>query len=67
MRYNKPMRTLLILLILVSCGKNDNKCVSREESIYKCKAEVVGRWYPVTASEFDLKQCERSYPVNSCY
>lgn len=67
MRYNKPMRYLLILILLASCGKPSSKCVGKEEATLRCKAEVVGRWYPVQASQFELNQCERFYPVQSCY
>jgi translation initiation factor 2 beta subunit (eIF-2beta)/eIF-5 len=67
MLYNRYMRLFLLLMFLCSCGKPNNNCIGREEAIFKCKAEVSGRWYPIQASQYELTQCERTYPTNSCY
>lgn len=58
---------LLILLLLISCGKNESKCMSREEAILRCKADLVQRYYPMNVPEYDNQTCERNYLVNACY
>jgi hypothetical protein len=57
----------MILLILLSCGKSEKRCVSIEEARLRCKADVVRDYWPGTAPESLMKQCEYYYPVEACY
>jgi hypothetical protein len=63
----KLFNTLLIILLFVSCGKPDNKCIGRQEAILRCQADVVQSYHPGVTPEFLLTQCENQHPVESCY
>jgi len=63
------MKTIFILLFLVSCGKPSEKCKSQEEMILTCQAEELsGLHFP---TDFQIRQaiivCNRTYPVKKCY
>jgi hypothetical protein len=61
------MRYVLICLILTACGQPKEKCRSAEEAQLTCKAETVGKWFPASAPEFEMRQCEIIYPNGGCY
>lgn len=58
---------LLILIFLVSCGKQDQKCMSMEEATLRCKADLIQRYYPGNVPSTENRICEMTYPVQSCY
>lgn len=64
------MRHLAIILIafsLISCGKTDKKCMSMEEAVLRCKADLIQRYWPGQVPESENRICEMTYPVQGCY
>lgn len=43
------------------------KCIWGEQKQLECKAEVIGRYLPADAPEYELKQCEIDYQKRFCY
>lgn len=63
------MKTLILLFLLVSCGKETEKCKTQEEMILRCQAEELAAVYFPTEYQLGLirTQCNRTYPSKSCY
>lgn len=61
------MRIFLLTIFLFSCGKEDTKCRSQSEMIYRCMAEATAKYYPVELPDWEKNMCERNYPVQGCY
>lgn len=57
----------LILILLISCGKRDENCISRQEAILRCQADKVQRYYPSEAPKDEMEQCKNDHLVESCY
>lgn len=58
---------VLILILLVSCGKQDQECMSMEEATLRCKADLIQEYYPGRVPDMNNRICETSYPVQGCY
>lgn len=57
------MRTILLLLVLSSCGKlRDNECRSKEHMRLECRATNQHRYGP-----YAIEMCDRSYQADRCY
>lgn len=57
------MRTILLLLILSSCGKlRDNDCRSREHMRLECRATNYNNY-----GHYAHEMCDRSYQADRCY
>lgn len=60
------MKLLILLLFVVSCGKDvDKRCFTRDEVINYCAAKEMGE----TGVTLDIAKnfCSSSYPYESCY
>jgi hypothetical protein len=57
----------LIILILLSCGKPKNKCISGEEMRLRCKADNVQRYFPIPVPQFEDDNCDLLYQNQMCY
>jgi hypothetical protein len=62
------MKTLLILIFLISCGKNENgfkRCYSRQEALNYCVSTRIAE----TGETTNLANiyCLPRYPVEGCY
>lgn len=66
------MRNYIIfftMLLLVACGKPDERCKSREEMRLTCQAEELAGLDRPTDWEinFAREQCNRQYIMDKCY
>jgi len=63
------MRTLLLLL-LISCGKNDTegaRCRSAIEAQMKCQIDYAEEYQVYQIPDYIKTQCEAYYPEPGCY
>lgn len=63
------MKIFILLFLLASCGKETEKCKTKEEMIMRCQAEEISNTYVPTEYQLQLIKalCERTYPAKSCY
>ena len=64
------MMKILILLILVSCGKPDtegNRCRSADEAQMKCQVDYAENYRSYTIPDYIKTQCVNFYPSPGCY
>jgi hypothetical protein len=57
----------LILILLISCGKRDEKCISRKEAILRCQSDKVQKYYHGEVPKDEMQQCKNDHLVESCY
>lgn len=59
------MRTglIFIVLLITSCGRDNNDCRSREHMVIRCQAETMPNYGYRTAVDV----CNRSYEAERCY
>lgn len=58
------MRILVLLLLVVSCGKKESKkCRSSEEMQYKCQVQYIPNYGRVYAQ----RVCSEQYLTKRCY
>ena len=60
------MRFILILLI-ISCGKPSKDCVSGKQKRLECIVERMDYYRPLDVPQFEINNCEQTYPENFCY
>lgn len=65
--YMQYLTIISIAFILCACGKQDQKCMSMDEAVLRCKADLVQRYYPGQVPTTENRICEMTYPVQSCY
>jgi len=56
-----------LLIFLTSCGEPSEKCMSQDEAILRCQADIVAEYFPGRAPEILMNQCKSFYPTQSCY
>jgi hypothetical protein len=64
----KKIIILITLLVLASCGKPSEKCVTGSEKRLSCQAEWLANNSPINQIPNWVKeQCNNNYASNGCY
>ncbi len=65
----KMKKLILVLITLISCGKNDPSkvCLNATQMVYKCVSKEIDKNPAAFMIDSQIQQCEFKYKFGSCY